>query len=276
METIKIQLIEDQELMREGIVYQLKSMTKEYDFSLMPAMRSAKEWLSGLSQSNIYLPDVLLLDMYIKGEHSEREEFREYIGVDVISEIRKQKRDIKILVLSIAVESNYKDNILEEIQRLGADGCCHKDISREKLLALIWLVYDREQGEEFIDGRNLPDFTVKQTLKAHKKLLKTNKIGINGNYLTSKQSVIFKLTAQTLSSEEIADLLSTSKENVDQHKNSIKDILFGTKERINHTRAYIQFSYQNDINIFSFTDEEYRNYESNGKNPLKSYVQQRP
>jgi len=77
----------------------------------------------GLKLANVEKPDIVLLDLRMPGMD----------GMDVIGELKKNHRDVKILVVSIIRNKKVVDKCLE----LGADGYLSKPVTQENLVKKI-------------------------------------------------------------------------------------------------------------------------------------------
>jgi DNA-binding NarL/FixJ family response regulator len=117
VDMIKLFIVEDQEIFREGLKRILK---EESDMSVVAEAHNGNDVLKEISNIDC---DVILLDMNIPGRS----------GVDLISEVKKRKPKLPILVLSIAPEQKYALPAF----KAGASGYMCKDSALDELVGAI-------------------------------------------------------------------------------------------------------------------------------------------
>jgi len=114
---IKLFIVEDQEIFREGLKRILK---EESDMTIVAEAQNGNDVLGEISNVDC---DVLLMDMNIPGRS----------GVDLIAEVKRRKPKLPILVLSIAPEQKYALHSF----KAGASGYMCKDSALNELVGAI-------------------------------------------------------------------------------------------------------------------------------------------
>lgn len=114
---IKILLVDDHIIVREGLK---KILEKETDLEISGEAGNAGEVLDFLKNNEC---DIVILDINL-GARS---------GLDIVKDIKKINKNIKILVLSIYPEDSFAFNA----HKLGVSGYLTKDVSNEELLNAI-------------------------------------------------------------------------------------------------------------------------------------------
>jgi len=113
---VKVMIIEDSIFERKAITRYLKKA--RYDNVI-----EAGNGEEGLKLANQESPDIVLLDLRMPGMD----------GMDVIGELKKNHKNVKILVVSIIRNKKVIDKCLE----LGADGYLSKPVTQENLVEKI-------------------------------------------------------------------------------------------------------------------------------------------
>lgn len=120
---INIFIADDHELVREGLK---KILKEESDMMVIGEAQNATEVLAKMRKSNC---DIIILDMNMPGRS----------GIDLISDLKILKPQLKILVLSIHPEDRYALRTL----KAGASGYISKDTALEELVIAIRKIYTR-------------------------------------------------------------------------------------------------------------------------------------
>ena len=120
---IKIMLVDDHELVREG----LKMILKEEPEMLVVA--EAKNGTEALEKMYKLECDVMLLDLNMPGKD----------GLELIAELKGKYPKLRILILSIHVE----DQLALRTLRAGASGFVSKDAPMSELVTAITTVFER-------------------------------------------------------------------------------------------------------------------------------------
>ncbi len=201
MAKIKILIVDDQKLIRQG----LKTLLElEDDFKVVGELSNGKEVVSAYERLK---PDVVLMDIRMP----------EMDGVQATRAIVTQFENAKIIILTTFNEDEY----LFEAIRAGAVGYLLKDVSSEELSKAIRVVHS---GGALIQ----PD-VAKKLLKEFSSLEKPVKSNLNID-LTDREKEIVILISRGLTNSEIADKLYLSEGTI---KNYITNILakLGAKNR---------------------------------------------
>lgn len=129
----KVILTDDHILIREGIKQLL-----EFD-GTMEVVAQAGDGLECLKVCNEVEADILLLDINMPNMS----------GLDALKELRKNKNDIKVLILTVHNETEY----LVKATEIGVDGYILKDSGIEELKSAINVII---KGESFIQPSLIP------------------------------------------------------------------------------------------------------------------------
>ncbi|WP_109298808.1 response regulator transcription factor [Aquimarina sp. AU474] len=193
METIKLGLVDDHHLFREGIKSILKKIS---DFSLVLEAVSGNDLLKKL---NVITPDVILLDL----------EMEDMNGVDATLKLKEEYPDIKIIILTMHKEERMTSYLME----IGANGYLLKDTNQQELEEAIRSVCEK--------GIYFNPFVSEAVLKGLKnKSQKPPSIGKNYQ-LTSRELEVMELIAKEFTTGEIAEQLFLSTRTVEGHRKNL-------------------------------------------------------
>jgi len=190
---VKILIVEDNQLFREGLKSLLASNT-DYDL-----IAEAKDGLEALRLTRKIQPDFILLDISMPRLN----------GISVIKEIKSVYPDIKILALTI----HESDEFVLQAFDAGANGYCVKDCSRHELRVAIQTVLD---GKTYISPQ-VADQVMEGYLESSKKMKKKT----DWDTITQREREILKLVAEGYKNRQIADLLHISVKTVEKHRANI-------------------------------------------------------
>lgn len=194
---IKLGIVEDQVLFREGIQAVLRAWENmEFVFE-SPDGYSVIERLEKSPQ----IPDVMLVDLTLPNYENE-----EFNGWRVVQVLKEYYPDMKILILS-AHDENY---LIAKLIEAGANGYLIKDSSSREVYEAIIAVY--EKGS-YINERSLNAIQNKLSGK-----LKTPK---KHEALTRREIEVLQLICQQKTAEEIGNELFISKKTVNGHRNNL-------------------------------------------------------
>lgn len=202
---IRILLVDDEPLLIESLEIILNN---EKDFNVVGLMNNGMEALKFLENNEV---DVMLIDlnMPVMG------------GIELISEVKKKKSDIKIVVLTTFYDN---DNISQALKN-GADGYILKDSGKDAIINAI---------SQAVNGNGVLDHKVMQKLtgmlanndeKEEKhKSMDIEKINSSvSEILTSRELEIAKLIADGLTNSQIASVLFISEGTVKNYVSNIYD-----------------------------------------------------
>ena len=209
--SIGVMLADDHVLMREGIKQLL-----EFDGSIK-IVAEASDGEECLKQLKSYNPQVLLLDINMPKMN----------GIEVLEEIKKQKIDVKVLILTVHNEVEY---LLKAVD-IGVDGYILKESESAELKRAIDLVVN---GESYIQPKLIP--------MLNSRLLSRDKDKDKIEALTQREMEVLVQVANGMINKEIANSLNISERTVKNHISNI----FKKIEVSDRTQAAV-FAIKNDI-----------------------------
>lgn len=190
MKTIKIMLVDDQTLFREGIK-QLLELDKN-----LQIIEEAGNGFECLEKLKKIKPDIILLDISMP----------KMSGLEVLEELRIKKNFVKVLILTVHNEYEY----LKKAINIGADGYILKDTHFTELKSAIISILN---GNSYIQSRLKPILNLKVNYKQIDiKRLET---------LTKRELEIISQVASGMSNKEIAINLDISERTVKNHLSNI-------------------------------------------------------
>lgn len=209
--SIKVMLADDHVLMREGIRQLL-----EFDgtIDVIEEANDGEECIQKLMNTD---PDVLLLDINMP----------KMSGLEVLEEIRKEKIDVKVLILTVHNEVEY---LLKAVD-IGVDGYILKDSESAELMRAINAVMN---GENYIQPKLIPALNTRLVSRDVDK----DKI----ESLTKRELEVLIQVANGMFNKEIATSLNISERTVKNHISNI----FKKIEVSDRTQAAV-FAIKNDI-----------------------------
>lgn len=190
---VKILIVEDNQLFREGLKSLLASNT-DYEF-----IAEAQDGLEALHLFRKKQPDFILLDISMP----------KLSGISVIKEIKSVNPNIKILALTIHESEEF---VLQAFDA-GANGYCVKNSSRQELQIAIQSVLE---GKSYISPK-VADHVILGYLESSKKLKKKTV----WDTITRREREILKLVGEGYKNRQIAELLNISLKTVEKHRANI-------------------------------------------------------
>ncbi len=198
-ETIKIALVDDEQLILEGIKMLLSMENK---FSVDFLATEGSQLLEYLEQKNKEdFPDLVMIDIQMKPMD----------GFELTELLKKKYPDLRIIILS----SHYKSSVLGYMIKLGVSAFLPKNSSKAVFIEAIENVYKngmyftKEDHEMLLSYMNTP---------AKKKSLFDN-----DETLSPREKDVVKLICQEKTNQEIADILFLSPRTVESHRQRILD-----------------------------------------------------
>ena len=213
--SIRVMLADDHVLMREGIKQLL-----EFDgnIEIIAEASDGEECLKELKKCK---PQVLLLDINMPKMN----------GIEVLEEIKRQKIDVRVLILTVHNEVEY---LLKAVD-IGVDGYILKESESAELKKAIDLVL---RGESYIQPKLIP--------MLNSRLLSRDKDKDKIETLTQREMEVLIQVANGMINKEIATSLHISERTVKNHISNI----FKKIDVSDRTQAAV-FAIKNDIiNIF--------------------------
>ena len=188
----KVMIADDHEMIREGIRHLL-----EFDGSIQVVMeaKNGSECIDMLRNAET-LPEVLLLDINLPEKN----------GIEVLSEIRSDKINIKVILLTVHNEIEY---LLRAVD-IGIDGYILKDSGSDELKRAISVVMN---GESYIQPSLIPAL--------NSRLIKRDNDKDKINSLTKRELQVLILVANGMFNKEIGDSLHISERTVKNHISNI-------------------------------------------------------
>lgn len=190
MKTIKIMLVDDQTLFREGIK-QLLELDKN-----LQIIEEAGNGFECLEKLKKIKPDIILLDISMP----------KMSGLEVLEELRIKKNFVKVLMLTVHNEYEY----LKKAINIGADGYLLKDSHFTELKNAIISILN---GNSYIQSRLKPILN----LKVNYKQIDIKRL----EALTKRELEIIAQVASGMSNKEIAINLDISERTVKNHLSNI-------------------------------------------------------
>jgi DNA-binding NarL/FixJ family response regulator len=218
-EKIKLGIVEDQFLFREG----LKALLKNW-----PGFEVIFESADGFSvinrlQQQANIPDVMLVDLSLPP--NDRKEFS---GAHLTKALQEHFPTVKILILTVHKDEDF----IVELIKNGAHGYLVKDSDPEEVHDAILSVHNKGS---YINTRAL--LALQNSMA--KKALRPQKLLAN---ISAREQQILQLTCQQYTAEEIAKELFISVKTVNGHRNNLL-LKTGSK----NVAGLVVFAIKNDI-----------------------------
>lgn len=192
---IKVLVVDDHQLFREGIVTLLFSADN------IEVVAQAEDGLDAIEKAKHYKPDVVLLDITMPRMN----------GIEATKKLKALMPGIKIVSLSMHSEKQYVKGVLEA----GADGYLLKNCTYRQLTDAIQSVCDgKKYLSEDITGMVISGYLEPSSSEASEY-----------ERLSIREKEIFHLFAEGKSTREISELLFISVKTVNTHKQNILEKL---------------------------------------------------
>jgi DNA-binding NarL/FixJ family response regulator len=195
MNKIKVTLVDDHQLVRDGIRALLSGLD---DIEVITEASDAKSTLEKLKLTR---PDVMIVDISLP----------EMSGIELTKIITTEYPTIKVIVLSMYTNQEFIFNAI----KAGAKGYLPKNITREELLDAIREVY---KGNEYF-SKDVSNIILKSYLKQVKDPERFD--ALQDEKLTNRELEILRFVAEGYSNQLVADKLFISVRTVESHKNHI-------------------------------------------------------
>ena len=187
---VRIVIAEDHTILREGLKALLSS---EPDFRIVGEAADGREAVRQVRKLD---PDLLLIDLSMPRMN----------GMEAIREIKKQRSETKIIVLTVHKTEEY---ILTTL-RAGADGYVLKDATQDELMMAIRNVLG---GRPYLSP-GVSEKVIEGYLEG-KEVLKTHS---SWDTISQREREVLKLIAEGYKNKEIAEDLCISLKTVEKHR----------------------------------------------------------
>ncbi len=187
---VKLMIADDHSMIREGLKQLLEL---EGEFEVIEEASDGEECLNKLKT---IVPDVLLLDINLPKKN----------GLQVLEEIRKEKKKYKILMLTVHNEVEYLMKAVEA----GANGYLLKDSESNELKKAINCIVN---GQDYIQPALIPALNAK--------MIEKNSDAVMLESLTKREIEVLKLLTVGMYNKEVAEKLSISERTVKNHISNI-------------------------------------------------------
>jgi DNA-binding NarL/FixJ family response regulator len=198
MEKIKIVIVDDHEIVRDGLVALLEVNNK---FNIIGEAQDATDLFNLLTKKD---PDIILLDINLPG----------LSGIEIARILTTDYPDIKIIMLS----ADFNQELIFNAIEAGVKGYLPKKTAVRELIDAIETVFS---GEEYFN--QLITNTMFKSYLASLKETKIPSLTADEPELSEREKEIVKWFAEGYSYKEIAAKLFISVRTVESHKNNIME-----------------------------------------------------
>ncbi len=214
---IRILIVDDHKMVRDGIRSMLESQEKKYKFIL----EEAENGEEGVEKAKKAYYDVIIMDYQLPIMN----------GVDATRTIMAHNPEMRVLALSNYDEYMYIDNMMKS----GARGFVLKNIGPEEIIHAI---------ETLMNGKNYYSNDVAVKLISfdpdHLQVARLLRQKRDKTEMLSKRELeILKLIATEYTNEEIANRLFISKRTVDTHRQNLMK-----KLNVKNTAGLVKFAFE--------------------------------
>jgi len=212
MSNIRVLLVDDHQLLREGVEAML---SKVEHINIVGSVSSGEE---AINLAQVKTPDVILMDIMMLG----------MTGIEATRWIKEQNPDIKIIIVSMEVN----DMLIGEGIKSGIDGYLPKDVNKSTLVDAINRV---SKGEKFFSDK-VTKLVIESLYSSGKSTKKSN------SELTKRELEVLKEVATGKSNKEVGETLFMSVKTVETHKSHILD-----KLGLKNTAELVKYAIKNEI-----------------------------
>ena len=195
MKTIKIGLVDDHNLCREGIKALLSSV------KTVEMVLEAENGQDLFTQLKTHVPDLVLLDL----------DMEEMNGIETTKRLSQDYPDLKIIILTMHKE----ERMIAYMMEIGAHGYLLKDTNQAELTEAIEKVYHH--------GFYFNPRIASAMLKGLKDKSKTEPQLSNGFDLTKREMEVLHFIAQQLTTTEMAEKMFLSERTIEGYRKNLLD-----------------------------------------------------
>ena len=216
MKLIKVLLVEDHNIVRNGIKSLLESeLSLEVVDEATNGLEAIKKLEEGLDA------DVILTDLNMPG----------LSGMDLIARLKSVEHPAKVLVLSMLDHENY----VMQAFAAGAKGYMLKNVSKDEL---VFAIKHLSMGSSYICSEIAIQMLERLNLSQSATNL-DSKISVD---LSKREIEVLTLLAEGFTNQDIADKLFTSKRTVEGHRQNLIE-----KTNSKNTASLVRFAILNGI-----------------------------
>jgi two-component system response regulator NreC len=188
---IRLLLVDDHQIVRAGL---RMLFAAEPDMEIVGEAGSGAEALEAVAR---LAPDVVIMDVAMPGMS----------GIEATRRIKQAAPDVAVLALTMHEDEQY----FFEMLNAGASGYIPKRAAPDDLVAAIRAVH---QGNVFLHA-TLARFLMREVMQ------RASEPGTVEDVLTAREQEVLTLTAEGMTSREIAQRLVISPKTVDRHRENI-------------------------------------------------------
>ncbi len=214
MEKIKLVLVDDHQLLLEGIASMLDNI--EY-IKIVGKASSGEEAINVVNELN---PSIVLMDIMMQG----------MTGIEASRWIKEQNEEIKIILIS----SDVSEKLVSLAIQAGVDGYLPKKVPKETLVEAIKTV---NSGERYF-GKDITSIVMDSMYNSGG----TKSKPMNDGELSKREFEVLQHVVQGKSNQEVADDLFISVKTVETHKSNIM-----SKLDLKNTVELVKYAIKNKI-----------------------------
>lgn len=214
MNKIRILLVDDHDLFRDGISSLLKTQT---DIQIVGSLSSGEEVVENVA---VYSPDIILMDIMMGG----------MTGIEATEKLKLSSPDVKIILISMEANSKF----IEAGIKAGACGYLPKSVNSAILLKAIHAV---QNGEQY--------FSDEISAIIFNKFLKKSmgqKPDSENQELSKREIEVLRYIALGNTNKETGEILFISTKTVDTHRSNILQKLY-----LKTTADLVRYALKNQI-----------------------------
>ncbi|MDN5200178.1 response regulator transcription factor [Fulvivirgaceae bacterium BMA10] len=216
MSMIKVLIVDDHTLIRDGIVAMLS------DLSEIKVLGEAVNGEEAIEKCEILNPDIVVMDIMMPKIN----------GLEAAKIISERFSDVKIIFLSMEV----KEEFISEALKAGALGYIPKDVNKKTLITAIKEVHQGNKYFHSMVSKVVFDNFYQNSVKG------TKPKSLSDNKVSKRELEVLELIASGLSNSQIAEQLFISVRTVDAHRNHIMQ-----KLELNSTAELVKYAIKNHI-----------------------------